>query len=67
MVKKCVLEGIIAGVLFALISWLGDKFIFDDEKSLLVYLCMGAFFAIGMGSFYYFRAKNVEDKKKEQK
>ena len=35
MVKKCVLEGIIAGVLFALISWLGDKFIFDGEKSLL--------------------------------
>ena len=67
MVKKCVLEGIIAGVLFALISWLGDKFIFDDEKSLLVYLCMGVFFAIGMGAVYYFRAKNVEDKKKEQK
>lgn len=67
MVKKCVLEGIIAGVLFALISWLGDKFIFDGEKPLLVYLCMGVFFAIGMGSFYYFRGKNVEDKKKEQK
>ena len=67
MVKKCVLEGIVAGVLFALISWLGDNFIFDDEKSLLVYLCMGVFFAIGMGAFYYFRAKNVEDKKKEQK
>ena len=67
MVKKCVLEGIIAGVLFALISWLGDKFIFDGEKPLLVYLCMGVFFAIGMGAFDYFRAKNVEDKKKEQK
>lgn len=67
MVKKCVLEGIIAGVLFALISWLGDKFVFDGEKSFLVYLCMGVFFAIGMGAFYYFRTKNVEDKKKEQK
>ena len=67
MVKKCVLEGIIAGVLFALISWLGNEFVFDDEKSLLVYLCMGVFSAIRMGAFYYFRAKNVEDKKKEQK
>ena len=67
MVKKCILEGIVAGVLFALISWLGNEFVFDKDESLLFVLLEGVSFAVLMGSFYYFRAKNVEDKKKEQK
>ena len=48
MVKKCVLEGIIAGVLFALISWLGNEFVFDKDESLLFVLLEGVSFAVLM-------------------
>ena len=67
MVKKCILEGIVAGVLFALISWLGNEFVFDKDESLLFVVLEGVSFAVLMGSLYYFRAKNGKKKKKEQK
>ena len=67
MVKKCVINGLVAGVLFALLSWLGNTFLFEKEVPLMIYVAEGFFFAIGMGAFYYFAEKRKLDKEKEEK
>ena len=38
MVKKCVINGLVAGVLFALLSWLGNTFLLEKEVPLMIYV-----------------------------
>lgn len=65
MIKKSILSGLIAGVLYALLAWVGNKFILDVEDSFLSYLVQGLFFGICMCAFYYLADKRKADKEKE--
>lgn len=65
MIKKSIAQGVVAGVLYALVTWLGNEFFFDKDESLLVVLLQGLFFAVAMSAFYYLAGRDKAKKKKQ--
>lgn len=62
MIKKSIAQGVVAGVLYALVTWCGNEFFFDKDESLLVVLLQGLFFAVAMSAFYYFGREEQGEK-----
>ncbi len=65
MIKKVTVSGIVAGVLYFLLVWLGNKFVLNREEPLLESVVQSVFFAIFMGAFYYFSERRKEKKEKD--
>ncbi len=65
MIKKVFVSGLVAGVLYFLLVWLGNKFVMKTEEPLLQTVVQSLFFAIFMGAFYYFSEKRKEKKEKD--
>ncbi len=57
MIKKASVGGLVAGVLYFLLVWLGNKFVLKTEEPLPETVVQSVFFAIFMGAFYYFSEK----------
>ncbi len=65
MIKKVTVSGIVAGVLYFMLIWLGNKFVLNREEPLLEAVVQSVFFAIFMGAFYYFSERRKEKKEKD--
>lgn len=57
MLRQSLIRGLIASVLFVLLEWIGDKFIFEQESSITMYFLQGLIFSAVMIPVYYFLLK----------
>lgn len=63
MNREKIISYLIMAVIYAVFIWIGDKFIFDDEQHLYMYLFQGVFFALAMYCFNRFFNKKIETNK----
>lgn len=56
----------IAGAIFVLLEWIGDKYLFEHNSPIYMYLIEGVIFIVLMTATYYFilKRQNRKDKYK---
>lgn len=62
MLKKCFISALIAGLLYSLIIFIGNRFILNTELPLIYLLIEFIIFTIVMTSVYYFINKRKNNK-----
>ena len=53
-----IIGALIEGILFAVLMWIGDKYILDNDNAFYVYIIQAIIFALAMYLFDRFFKKN---------
>ena len=64
MLKQSFVRALIAGMVFALLQWLGDKYLFDLVRQWYVYAVEFVIFVVMMTGVYYYFYKRDSKKQK---
>ena len=66
MFKQSFILAMIAGAIFVLLEWIGDKYLFEHNSPIYMYLIEGVIFIVLMTATYYFilKRQNRKDKYK---
>ena len=66
MFKHSFIRAMIAGAIFVLLEWIGDKYLFEHNSPIYMYLIVGVIFIVLMTATYYFilKRQNRKDKYK---
>ena len=66
MFKQSFIRAMIAGAIFVLLEWIGDKYLFELNSPIYMYLIEGVIFIVLMTATYYFilKRQNRKDKYK---
>lgn len=66
MFKQSFIRAMIAGAIFVLLEWMGDKYLFEHNSPIYMYLIEGVIFIVLMTATYYFilKRQNRKDKYK---
>lgn len=66
MFKQSFIRAMIAGAIFVLLEWIGDKYLFEHNSPIYMYLIEGVIFIVLMTATYYFilKRQNRKDKYK---
>ena len=66
MFKQSFIRAMIAGAIFVLLEWIGDKYLFEHNSPIYMYLIEGVIFIVLMTAIYYFilKRQNRKDKYK---
>lgn len=64
MFKQSFIRAMIAGAIFVLLEWIGDKYLFEHNSPIYMYLIEGVIFIVLMTATYYFILKRQNRKQK---
>ena len=66
MFKQSFIRAMIAGAIFVLLEWIGDKYLFEHNSPIYMYLIEGVIFIVLMTATYFFilKRQNRKDKYK---
>lgn len=64
MFKQSFIRAMIAGAIFVLLEWIGDKYLFEHDSPIYMYLIEGVIFIALMTMTYYFILKRQRRKDK---
>ena len=64
MFKQSFIRAMIAGAIFVLLEWIGDKYLFEHNSPIYMYLIEGVIFIVLMTATYYFILKRLNRKDK---
>ncbi|MBQ1268677.1 MAG: hypothetical protein IIY03_04200 [Muribaculaceae bacterium] len=66
MFKQSFIRAMIAGAIFVLLEWIGDKYLFKHNSPIYMYLIEGVIFIVLITLIYYFilKRQNRKDKYK---
>lgn len=64
MFKQSFIRAMIAGAIFVLLEWIGDKYLFEHNSPIYMYLIEGVIFIVLMTATYYFILKRQNRKDK---
>ena len=65
MIKESIIRALLAGVLYILIMWLVDVYLFKEYRPLYLYPIQFLVFTIAMAVVYYFSLKKQNKNNKE--
>ena len=66
MFKQSFIRAMIAGAIFVLLEWIGDRYLFEHNSPIYMYLIEGVIFIVLITAIYYFilKRQNRKDKYK---
>ena len=64
MFKQSFIRAMIAGAVFVLLEWIGDKYLLEHDSPIYMYLIEGVIFIVLMTVIYYFIIKKDNSRNK---
>lgn len=64
MFKQSFIRAMIAGAIFVLLEWIGDRYLFEHNSPIYMYLIEGVIFIVLITLIYYFILKKENRKDK---